>query len=174
MRMIKLAVCGVLFAFLLCLCLAGTASAQTFIALDASGKPITLERQAVTFKTKVTPGLFSASATSSVEIKPGRSPVRLPATTKFIVQGHPANPAAVYELRILNSAKKHREIPMSRAHGSVFGATANSLDSGEVPTRFEENDASSYRISTLQPLPPGEYALSLRGDVINLYCFGVD
>jgi hypothetical protein len=150
---------------------------SSFSALDSTGKLIELEHQNVTkFHSKVKPLPGYASVKMSAEFKPAHSSVRLPAVSKFVVRGRSSlDPASLYELRVLKFTKDHREILMSQAHGTVFGASSTSnLSDGAVSIRFEEYGVSSYRISTQQPLPPGEYALAIRGVVSDLYCFGVD
>ncbi len=149
---------------------------NSFYALDGNGKLIELERQTVTFraKTKMLPGYASVKMTT--EFKPGHSPVRLAGTAQFIVRGRaPIDPLSRFELRALKASKDHRDFVMTQGHGSVFGASATSNpEEGAVAIRFEEYGASSYRITPVQPLAPGEYALAMRGLVSELYCFGVD
>ena len=100
----------------------------------------------------------------------------MPASAKFIVRGRsPLDPVSRFQLRVLKSSKDRREIVITQGHGSVFGGGAtSSMDEGAIPIRFEEYGADSYRITPEHPLPPGEYALALRGMVFELYCFGVD
>jgi hypothetical protein len=150
---------------------------NSFSALDLSGKLIELEHQSVTkFHSKLKPLPGYASLKMSAEFKPAHSSVRLTAGSTFIVRGRSSlDPASLYELRVLKFTKDHREILVSQAHGTVFGASSTSnVDDGAVPTKFEEYGTNSYRISTQQPLAPGEYALAFRGAVTDLYCFGVD
>jgi hypothetical protein len=149
---------------------------DSFYGVDANGKLIELEREAVTFhaKAKVLPGY--ASVKMSTEFKPGRSPVRITTIAQFIVRGRgPIDPLSRFELRVLKTSKDHREFVMTQGHGSIFGGSATSnLDEGAVAIRFEEYGVSSYRITPDQPLAPGEYALAMRGLGSELYCFGVD
>jgi hypothetical protein len=149
---------------------------NSFYGVDANGKLIELERKAVTFhsKMKVLPGYATVKMTT--EFKPGRSPVRVAAIAQFIVRGRaPIDPLSRFELRALKYSKGHREFVMTQGHGSIFGGSATSnLDEGAVAIRFEEYGISSYRITTDQPLAPGEYALAVRGFASELYCFGVD
>ena len=149
---------------------------NSFYAVDANGKLIQLERQTVTFHSKVRalPGYASVKMTS--EFKPGRSPMRMAATAQFIVRGRaPIDPLSRFELRALKGSKDHREFVMTQAHGSILGGSATSNpEEGAVAIRFEEYGANSYRITSDKPLAPGEYALAVRGLVSELYCFGVD
>lgn len=149
---------------------------NSFSSVDSSGKLIDLERDTVTFhaKSKVLPGY--ASVKMEAEFKPAHASVRLSATAQFIVRGRSEiNPESVYELRILKSSKDRRDFVMTQSHGTVFGGGATSnLDEGAVPIKFAEYGANSYRITPEQPLALGEYALTMRGFVTEIYCFGVD
>lgn len=149
---------------------------NSFAGVESNGKLIELERNTVTFhaKTKVLPGY--ASVKMVAEFKPGKASVRLPANAQFIVRGRsPVDPMSLYQLRILKTSKDRREILITQGHGTVFGGGAtSSMDEGALAIRFEEYGASSYRITPERPLPPGEYALALRGMGSELYCFGVD
>jgi hypothetical protein len=149
---------------------------NSFYAVDASGKLIDLERQTVTFHSKVRALPGYASVKMTTEFKPGRSPVRMAATARFIVRGRaPIDPLSRLELRALKGSKDHREFVMTQGHGSILGASATSNpEEGSVAIRFEEYGASSYRITPDKPLAPGEYALAVRGLASELYCFGVD
>jgi hypothetical protein len=160
--------------------------AGSFYALDANGQLRDLEHTTVTFhaKAKVLPG--HASVNMITQFKPARSPVRLGAATQFIVRGRgSSDPLSRFELRVLKSSSAHREFVVTTAHDSDFDDSAVSdLEEGEVAIRFEEYGSDSYRITSVQPLPPGEYALARRGLVSvkagvqlgrsELYCFGVD
>ena len=153
---------------------------NSFSAVDANGKLIELERQTVTFhtKAKVFPGYASMKMTT--EFKPGISPVRVAASQQFIVRGRaPIDPLSRFELRLLKGSKDHREFLMVQSHASAFVFTASATatanpEEGAIAIRFEEYGANSYRISPERPLPPGEYALAVRGLASELYCFGVD
>jgi hypothetical protein len=133
---------------------------NSFYALDASGKLIELERQTVTFHTKIRALPGYASIKMTTQFKPGSSSVRLPADAKFVVRGRsPIDPVSRFELRALKASKSHREFVTTQGHGSVFGGSATSNPSeGAVGIRFEEYGTSSYRITPDRPLAPGEYA----------------
>jgi hypothetical protein len=149
---------------------------NSFSGVGSNGKLIELERNTVAFraKTKVLPGY--ASVKMVAEFKPGKAAVRIPPSAQFIVRGRsPLDPMSRFQLRVLKSSKDRREIMITQGHGSVFGGSAtSSMDEGAMPIRFEGYGADSYRITPEHPLPPGEYALTLRGMVSELYCFGVD
>jgi len=160
--------------------------AGRFCALDANGQLLALEHTTVTFhaKAKALPG--HASVTMTTQFKPAHSPVRLGATAQFIVRGRGSgDPQSRFELRAVKSSNGHREFVVTTAPGSDSDdSAASNLSEGEVAIRFEEYGSDSYRITSVQPLPPGEYALATRGLVSvktrvplgssELYCFGVD
>jgi hypothetical protein len=100
----------------------------------------------------------------------------LAGNAQFTIKGRlGVDPATIYELRVLKVSKDHREILIAQAHGSVLGASSTSkLEDGVLPVRFEEYGDNSYRIIPEKPLAQGEYALSVRGNVMDLYCFGVN
>ena len=150
---------------------------NSFYALNADAKLTELDHQKVTtFHTKTRPLPGYASVKVSAEFKPAHSDIRLTGNAQFVVKGRLAvDPTTVYELRLLKVAKDHREILMTQAHGTILGASSTSkFDEGVLPVRFEEYRANSYRITPEQPLAQGEYALSVRGNVMDLYCFGVN
>jgi hypothetical protein len=147
-----------------------------FYAVDAHGRLIDLEHQTVTYHNKVVPLPGYASVKVVSKFKPNVASVRVPSTAQFIVRGHDhIDPASLYELRPLEASKDHREFVTTQGHGSVFtGAKMTNLDQQALAVRFEQYGSSSYRIIPEQPLPPGEYALAVRGRFSELYCFGVD
>jgi hypothetical protein len=147
---------------------------NSFYVVDANGKLIELERQAVTFhaKSKVLPGYASVKMTT--EFKPGRSPVRIATIAQFIVRGRTqVDPLSRFELRALKASKDHREFLITQTHGSIFNMSTDPGE-GAVAIRFEEYGFNSYRITPEKPLPPGEFALAVRGIPSDLFCFGVD
>jgi hypothetical protein len=150
---------------------------NSFSAVDSAGKLIDLEHQTVTtFHSKMKPLPGYASVKVTAEFKPAHSSVRLPPNAQFVVLGRSAlDPATLYELRVVKFTKDHREILTTTAHGTPFGGSGTSrVDEGAISIRFESYGTNSYQISPQQPLAPGEYALSFRGSVSDLYCFGVD
>jgi hypothetical protein len=150
---------------------------NTFFVLDASGKLNSLDHETVTtFRSKVRALPGYATVKSLAEFKPAHASVRLPASAQFVVRGRSSiDPSSIFELRSLKVSKDHREIVMTKAHGTVVGGAATStLDEGAMPIKFENYGSDSYRITPEQPLVPGEYALSIRGVVTELYCFGVN
>jgi hypothetical protein len=147
---------------------------NSFYALTPNGNFIDLEYKNVVLHPKswAVPGY--ASFKTVADLKPGQSPIRLPASAQFVVRGRvDVDPATVYELRLLKGSKSHREFVMSQAHGSIVGGAVNP-EEGAIPIRFEEYGNSSFRILPAQPLAPGEYALMVRGRYSQLFCFGVD
>lgn len=179
----------VLVAFLVTMAMAtGTLEAQnksgayiaepqyinTFYALTPNGNFIDLEYRNVMLHPKswAVPGY--ASVKTVADLKPGQSPIRLPASAQFVVRGRTnVNPATIYELRLLKASKSHREFVLSQAHGSIVGGAVNP-EEGAIPIRFEQYGGSSFHIIPQQPLASGEYALVVRGRYSQLFCFGVD
>jgi len=159
-----------------------------FYALDGNGELLDLEHTTVTFhaKAKVLPGPGHASVNMTTQFKPAHSPVRLGGTTQFVVRGRgSSDPLSRFELRVLKSSNGHREFIVTTAHGTDSDdSAASNLEEGEVAIRFEDYGSNSYRITPVEPLPPGEYALATRGLVSvkarvqlgrsELYCFGID
>jgi hypothetical protein len=150
---------------------------NSFFALDVSGKLNSLDHETVTTfrsKARVLPGY--AIVNSRAEFKPAHASVRLLPSAHFVVRGRsPIDPSSIYELRLLRVSKDHREILLTQAHGTIIGGAATSkMDEGVVPVKFESYGTDSYRITPEQPLTSGEYALSIRGVVTELYCFGVN
>jgi hypothetical protein len=147
---------------------------NSFYALTPNGNFIDLEYKNVMLHPKgwAVPGYVSFKTVA--DLKPGQSPIRLPASAQFAVRGRAdVNPAMIYELRLLKGSKSHREFVLSQAHGSIVGG-AVSPEEGTIQIRFVEYNASSFRIIPEQPLAPGEYALMVRGHYSQLSCFGVD
>jgi hypothetical protein len=147
---------------------------NSFNALTPNGNLLDLEYRTVVLHPKswAVPGYASVKMVG--DLKPGESPIRLPASAQFVVRGRVnVNPATIYDLRQLKGSKSHREFVMSQAHGSIVGGSVNP-EEGAVPIRFENYGSSSFRIIPLQPLAPGEYALVVHGRESQLYCFGVD
>ncbi|HEY6243697.1 MAG TPA: hypothetical protein VIX17_07120 [Pyrinomonadaceae bacterium] len=150
---------------------------NSFYALAPNGNFAELDHQKVTtFHAKAKPLPGSASVKVSAEFKPAHAQTRLPGNVQFVVKGRSAiDPSTLYELRSLKIKKDHREILMTQAHGTLIGGSATSkLDEGVLLIRFTEYGDNSYRITPDKPLPAGEYALTLHGNVMDLFCFGVD
>jgi hypothetical protein len=149
---------------------------NVFYAVNPVGELIPLDQETLTdfhTKTRALPGY--ASVKTMAELKPGHSSVRLNANLQFIVRGRASlDPNSRYELRQLKTDKSERESEMGRAHGTLMGGSASTLDKNAIPIRVEEYGSDSYRITPERPVAPGEYGLGLRGVVAELYCFGVD
>jgi hypothetical protein len=150
---------------------------NSFYAVDATGKLLELDHQKVTTfhaNTKPLPGF--ASVKVSAEFKPAHAQTRLSPDAQFVVKGRSAvDPSSLYELRALKVAKGHREILMSQAHGTIVGGSVTrKLEEDVLLVRFEEYGENSYRIKPGKPLVPGEYALAVKENITDLYCFGVD
>jgi hypothetical protein len=142
---------------------------------------IQLERQTATIHTSAKWVGIGATAKSTSEFKPGKSPVRLSSGTKeFIVRSPFAKSSAdfamFYALRSLTVKASKRELVIAKSHAYILGPTdsTSNLAEGEVPVTITRYGEHSLKIVPTQPLRPGEYALSSRAAFLNLFCFGVD
>jgi hypothetical protein len=141
---------------------------------------IPLERQTATIHTSAKFVGIGATAKSSAEFKPGKSPVRVSrAAAEFIVRSPFASSSvdfnSFYVLRTLASKGGKRELVISKAHAYVGTAGSSSnLAEGEVPVTIVKYGQHSLKIIAAQPLGPAEYALSMRAALLNLFCFGID
>jgi hypothetical protein len=122
-----------------------------------------------------------ASAKSSAEFKPGRSPARLTAgQLEFVVSTPLAASSAdfnsMYALRSLQAKRNKRELVIAKAHGYIVPGTTSAnanLAEGEIPIVITKYGQHSLKITPSSPLPPGEYAVSMRAAFLDLFCFGV-
>jgi hypothetical protein len=142
---------------------------------------VPLERQTATIHTSTKFIGVGATAKSSSEFSPGKSPVRVASDTPdFVVRSPFASTSldfnAHYVLRRLNRKGKKRELIIFKARAYVTGtggATSN-LAEGELPITIARYGTHSLKITPPSHLAPGEYALSLRSAFRDLFCFGVD
>jgi hypothetical protein len=154
---------------------------DVFFGLDSSaGKLVPLERQTATIQGKAKFGGFGGIKVAS-QFKPGKSPVRFKSVEQpqFVVRSFAANattdPNALYVLRILKKKGDKRELTMLESHGPLaLGGTTSNLGEGVLPVAFEKFGEHSLKIVSEKPLPPGEYALSRRAGMMDLFCFGID
>jgi hypothetical protein len=154
---------------------------QVFFALAHNpDRLIALERQTATIHTSAKWVGIGATAKSTSEFKPGKSPVRLSSGTgEFVVRSPFARSSMdftiFYVLRFLTSKGSKRELVIAKSHAYIGSASSTSnLAEGEVPVAITRYGEHSLRIVPTQPLRPGEYALSSRAAFLNLFCFGVD
>lgn len=155
---------------------------DVFFGLDLSaGKLVSLERQTATIQGKAKFGGYGGIKLAS-EFKPGKSPVRFKSgqQPQFVVRSVAAaaptvDPNTLYSLRTLTKNGDKRELVMTESHGplGLGGATSN-LAEGVLPVTFEKFGEHSQKIVPEKFLPPGEYTLSRRAGMIDLFCFGVD
>jgi hypothetical protein len=146
----------------------------------ASDKLIPLERQTATVHAGLKFGGFGGMKAAS-QFKPGKSPVRFKARNPiaFIVRsgiaGSTVDPNTIYVLRALKAGGSKRELVMLQSHGpmGMGGADANMAE-GVIAVHFEKYGANSLKMAADQPLPPGEYAVSVRQAMVDVFCFGVD
>ena len=139
-----------------------------------------LERQTATIHTSAKWVGIGATAKSTSEFKPGKSPVRLSSgSSEFVVRSPFARSSVdftmFYVLRSLTSKGSKRELVIAKSHAYIgaAGSTSN-LAEGEVPVAITRYGEHSLKIVPTRPLRPGEYALSSRAAFLNLFCFGVD
>ena len=154
--------------------------ADVFFRLDG-GNLVPLERQTATVRGKAKFGGYGGIKVAS-EFKPEKSPVRFKSREQlqFVVRSFAASvstvdPATLYSLRALTKNGDKRELVMTESHGplGLGGATSN-LAEGVLPVKFEKFGEHSLKIVPGTALPPGEYALSRRAGMMDLFCFGVD
>jgi hypothetical protein len=155
---------------------------DVFFGLDsAAGKLVPLERQTATIRGKAKFGGYGGIKVAS-EFKPGKSPVRFRSgeQPQFVVRSFATaastfDPNTLYVLRKLKKKGDKRELVMTESHGplGLGGATSN-LAEGVLPVTFERFGEHSLKIAPEKPLPPGEYALSRRAGMMDLFCFGID
>ena len=124
---------------------------------------IALERQTATIHTSAKWIGIGATAKSSSEFKPGKSPVRLSTgSVEFVVRSPYAKSTVdftmFYVLRSLTRKGSKRELVIAKSHAyiGVAGSTRN-LAEGEVPVSITRYDEHSLKIVPVQPLRPGEY-----------------
>jgi hypothetical protein len=151
---------------------------DVFFALGQDGKLIDLERQSATIHGKAKYGGFGGIKVAS-QYSPNKSPMRLPADSAFVVRSALASsavdPATQYVLRAFTKKGGKRELVMAESHGPLaMGGTDSSLAQGVVVAHFEKYGESSLRLIPEKPLPPGEYAVSRRFGIADLFYFGVD
>ncbi|HEX7955695.1 MAG TPA: hypothetical protein VF508_02065 [Pyrinomonadaceae bacterium] len=142
---------------------------------SATGALTPLERQTPEVKIKVK-ALGFGGGEGSIEVKGGKSPTRFKAAQplSFVVRlaSQQVDPLGVIQFFSLESKKDKRRLVISKAGSmgmsgkSVAGASAVSFN----VSRYGE---SSFKISPVRDLPPGEYALSGEG-IKDGFCFGVD
>ena len=142
---------------------------------------IALERQTATIHTSAKWVGIGASAKSTSEFKPGKSPVRVnTGVNEFIVRSPFASSTVdfttLYVLRSLTSKGSKRELVIAKSHAYILGTAGSmaNLAEGEVPIAITKYGQHSLKIVPTQPLRPGEYVLSSRAAFLNLFCFGVD
>jgi hypothetical protein len=140
---------------------------------------IALERQTATIHTSAKWVGIGATAKSSSQLKPAKSPVRVNNAKEFVVRSPFANTTvdfnSFYVLRSLASKGGKRELVISKTHAYMgVGSSTSNLAEGEVPVTITKYGVHSLKITPAQPLHPGEYALSGRSAFLNLFCFGVD
>ncbi len=151
---------------------------NSFAALDASGGLVPLEKQTATIHAGVKAfgyGGFKAST----EFKPAQSPTRFKSAdrTAFVVRSplpDTVDPNTIYVLRVLKGKSNRRELIITETRFMMIGGMNHNLAEGVQRVTFERFGEHSLKITSDEPLPPGEYALSIRQGMLDLFCFGID
>jgi hypothetical protein len=117
------------------------------------------------------------------ELKGGKSPVRLSSNQKmeFVVRvaSPQVDPNSVLQLVLLKAKSSKRELLAMK--GGIFGDMTFNSHAGTIELNASRYGESSLKITPVQPLAPGEYALkapdesgmgSAQSQIF--YCFGVE
>lgn len=145
----------------------------------AGGTFVPLEGQTLTIHGQAKFGGFGGIKVTG-QFKPAKSPVRFQShDAVFAVRAFPSwsavDPDTLYVLRALKASGSKRELVIVESHGALgLAGTDANLAGGVIAVRFERLGESSLKITPDRPLPPGEYALSRRSALTDLFCFGVD
>jgi hypothetical protein len=150
---------------------------NSFFLLDSTGSLKPLERQTAGHRGKVK-ALGFGGAEMSYTVDGDRSPVRTSAGAPLALvvklENHDVDPGNLVELFTLKAAKGERELVIAKHH--FMGSTKVDIQGQQVALQFSKYGQSSVKITTSAPLPPGEYAMGIKGQtgMPLAYCFGVD
>ncbi|MCX5822245.1 MAG: hypothetical protein NTY86_01730 [Deltaproteobacteria bacterium] len=151
---------------------------STFFVLDSNtGHLRPLERQSATRKIQVKAFGF-AGAEGWYELNGARSSVRFPERQALefvvLVTSQKTDPQTVLRFFSLNTTDDTRRLPIDKAGPMGLGSTSLSQPHF-VSYNASKYGASSFKLTSLAQLPPGEYALRVVGPGdIPWFCFGVD
>ena len=151
---------------------------NSFFYLDSSNTLKPLEREPVGVSSKIH-ALGFGGASASYQIQGEHSPVRFAsgAPIQIIVklENHDADPATQVLLYSMKSAKGNRQLLITRVHYMGLGQKSD-LQTSQLQMAFAKYGQGSIKISTANPLPPGEYAIAMQtqGAQPLAFCFGVD
>lgn len=145
-----------------------------FFLLDSStGNLVPLERQTPVSKTKAA-GLDGMKST--IEIKGEKSPIRFKEGQKLefvvLVSSQQTDPQGILQFFSLESKNGKRQLLIAKrsSMGTTVKTTANER---AVPFNATKYGTSSFKITSAQNLPPGEYTLGAPGNNDG-FCFGID
>lgn len=152
--------------------------ANSFYYLDADGSMKPLEREPVGVGGRVRAFGFGGTSVS-YQIQNDHSPVRFQvgAPIHIIVklENHDVDPASLVVLYELRVVKNNRQLLVS-GMGFMGSHTKSDLATKQLQMIFTKYGKDSLEIRPADPLPPGEYAVSVQsqGSQPVAYCFAVD
>ena len=148
--------------------------ANQVAALGADGKLTELEKQTAKIEAKGHSYIVVTKSTVRYAISGPHSPVRTPPGESFVVRLHigDMDPTTMIHLYKLDADKNSRFYKAAGSSASILGAKTDTADPNTVPIKMDKYGDNSYKITTQQPLEPGEYAFVAMG--LNAQCFGVD
>jgi len=145
-----------------------------FFLLDSStGNLAPLERQTFERRTKVA-GIDGTKST--IEIKGEKSPVRFKEGQKLefvvLVSSQQIDPQGILQYFSLESKKGKRQMVIAKTNS--LGTNAKTVANEKaVPFNATKYGTSSFKITSAQNLPPGEYTLGVPSSNDG-FCFGID
>lgn len=151
---------------------------NSFFLLDSGAGIKPLERQAVGVgaKSKL---LGIGGMGVSYEIQNEHSPIRIEADAPLEIivklENHDVDPASMVLLYPLKIVKGKRQLLISGV-GFMATHTKSDLQSKQLQLTFAKYGKGSLKITPVNPLAPGEYAIAVqtRDQQPTAYCFGID
>jgi hypothetical protein len=147
-----------------------------FFLLDSStGNLIPLERQTPEYKIKIK-AMGLGGGKSLYEFKGEKSPVRFKELQNLefvvLVSSQQNDPQAILQFFSLESQKGKRQLIWAKANltSNTDKSVANERAVAYNATKY---GTSSFKITSAQNLPPGEYMLGAPG-THDGFCFGID
>jgi hypothetical protein len=150
---------------------------NSFFLLDSGGSLKPLERQTAGVRGKVKALGYGGAETSYI-VQGDHSPIRMTAGAPVAIivklENHDVDPATLVNLYTLKVAKGERQLLIGKHH--FLGSTKIGAQEQQIELGFAKYGQSSVKITTSSALPPGEYAMGLKGQtgMPLAYCFGVD
>lgn len=154
----------------------------TFFLLDSTtGKLVPLERQTLVQNAKIK-AMGLGGAKMSMMISGDRSPVRFkegqPLNFVVLTSSQQIDPQGIIHLFSLESTKYQRRLEMAQI--GLFSGGSTSSQTSAIAFNALKYGISSFKISPIESLFPGEYVLtgamssSLGGSSTDGFCFGID